>query len=175
MTTTPPASEVCVTKRIDAPAETIFAILADPVRHPSIDGSGMVQKALTRSPVTAVGDEFLMAMHNDEMGRYEMANRVIAFEANRIIGWEPRLHRASRPEDQAEIGNPAYHVWGYRLEPVDRMTTNVTEYFDCTRSPEWLRTAVRGGQRWVESMTITLEKLERLTQLQVSNAEGPPT
>ncbi len=37
----------------------------------------------------------------------------------------------------------------------------VTETYDRTRAPEWLRTAVKGGQRWVASMTTTLDKLDQ--------------
>ena len=35
---------VSVERQINAPAEEIFALLADPARHADFDGSGMVQK-----------------------------------------------------------------------------------------------------------------------------------
>src|SRR5689334_17022443 len=36
-----------ITRRIEAPAEFLFAILADPATHPGLDGSGMVRAAPT--------------------------------------------------------------------------------------------------------------------------------
>jgi uncharacterized protein YndB with AHSA1/START domain len=153
---------VSVTRRIGAPAETIFAVLADPESHVVIDGSGMVRKALTSSTITDLGDEFVMAMQHPDMGSYEMANEVVEFEANRSIHWEPRRHQASSPDNPDEIDDPANYVWGYQLAPVDPTTTDVTETFDCSRSPEWLRTATQDGQGWLEAMTISLEKLDNL-------------
>jgi hypothetical protein len=46
---------VSVSRRIAAPAERLFAVLASPARHPSIDGSGMVRRALTPSPISRAG------------------------------------------------------------------------------------------------------------------------
>jgi hypothetical protein len=40
----------------------------------------------------------------------------------------------------------------------------VTETYDCSRAPAWLRQAVRGGDRWVPSMTATLDKLAALAR-----------
>ena len=36
---------VSVSRRIQAPAAELFAVLADPARHPGIDGSGMLREA----------------------------------------------------------------------------------------------------------------------------------
>jgi len=105
-----------------------------------------------------------MRMHNDEMGDYEMANQVVEYELNRRIGWEPFLIAASREEDQADIGDRAEHRWSYELTPIDPQTTLVTETYDCVRSPEWLRKAVKGGTRWIASMTVTLERLDEMSR-----------
>ena len=153
---------VSVSRRITAPSDELFELLVLPTTHPSIDGSGMVIGAVTTAPITAVGDAFVMSMHNEEMGDYEMTNYVVAFERNRRIGWEPVLSQASRQEDQAELGDRCHHVWAFELTPIDRATTEVTEIYDCSCSPEWLRKAVREGDRWLESMTATLEKLNEL-------------
>ena len=150
---------VSVTRRIPAAASRIFAVLADPARHPEIDGSGMVRAALSAGPVREVGGSFVMAMHNDEMGDYEMTNHVVAYEQDRVIAWEPVMSAASREEDVADVGSPARHRWGYTLVSVGADLTDVTETFDCTESPEWLQQAVRGGQRWVDAMAATLKKL----------------
>jgi hypothetical protein len=47
---------------------------------------------------------------------------------------------------------------------LDTASTLVTETYDCSRAPEWLRKAVKGGARWVASMTATLEKLDVLSR-----------
>jgi uncharacterized protein YndB with AHSA1/START domain len=159
------AQPVTVSRRIEAPAERLFAVVADPARHPTIDGSGMLRYLVSASssPIARVGDQFTVAMHNDEMGDYQMTNHVVEFEPGRRIGWEPVLAKASRPEDEEGIGERAHVVWRFGFTPLGSTITEVTETYDCTRSPEWLRKAVRGGERWVASMTSTLAKLAELS------------
>jgi hypothetical protein len=152
---------VSVSRRIQAPAADLFAVLADPARHPAIDGSGMLREAGGTALISGVGDVFSMSMHNAEMGDYEMSNLVVEFEQDRRIGWEPELKAATRPEDQDGIGDHGGHRWSFELTPVAPDVTVVTEIYDCTKSPQWLRIAVKGGQRWVASMTTTLEKLDK--------------
>jgi uncharacterized protein YndB with AHSA1/START domain len=153
---------ISVSRTIDAPATTLFEILVHSANHPLIDGSGMVRAAREDVLLSSVGDVFTMAMHNDEMGNYEMENHVVEYEPDRHIVWEPVLAAASRPQDVAEIGDRAHHQWGFELTPTGPGRTVVTETFDCSRSPEWLRTAVKGGEVWRESMNASLEKLEVL-------------
>jgi hypothetical protein len=155
------SAPVSVSRRIQAPAAELFAVLADPTRHPGIDGSGMLRQAGDGAVIGGVGDVFTMSMHNDEMGDYEMVNHVVEYVPDRRIGWEPALKAASRPEDVADIGDRGAHRWSFELASVGPDITVVTETYDCTRSPQWLRTAVKDGQRWVPSMTATLEKLEQ--------------
>lgn len=155
---------VSVSRKIGAPVEKLFSLLAHSASHPLIDGSGMLREAPSDVVLSRVGDVFVMKMHNAEMGDYEMTNHVVEYELNRRIGWEPVLKTASREEDQAGIGDRGEHRWTYDLVPVDSGSTLVTETYDCSRSPEWLRRAVRGGDRWIDSMTATLEKLEILSR-----------
>lgn len=159
--TTGSCQPVSVSRRIAAPAEVLFAVLADPAHHPSIDGSGMVKQALTTSVISRSGDTFTMRMHNNEMGGYEITNHIVDCQAGRRIAWEPVLTAASRPEDQADIGGRSHHRWSYELTPDGPSATIVTETYDCTRAPEWLRRAVNNGQRWASAMTTTLEKLDQ--------------
>jgi uncharacterized protein YndB with AHSA1/START domain len=154
------AEPVSVSRRINAPAGRIFSYLADPANHPAIDGSGMLRSAGQHGMLSGAGDTFEMQMHNDEMGDYEMSNHVVEFEPNRRIFWEPALKSATRAEDQAAIGDPAGHRWGFELTPDGADATTVTEIFDCSQAPEWLREVLDNGKRWLESMTITLEKLD---------------
>jgi hypothetical protein len=159
--TTDVCQPVSVSRTIEAPAQELFAILADPARHPGIDGSGMLKHAISNGVIESVGDTFTISMHNAEMGNYEITNHVVEYERNRRIGWEPVLTAASRAEDQADVGDRSEHRWSYELKPVGPSTTVVTEFYDCSRAPDWLRTAVKNGHRWLESMTTTLEKLDQ--------------
>lgn len=144
---------VSVSRRIEVPAERLFGFLAHPANHPLIDGSGMLREG-SGGVICGVGDVFTMKMHN----------HIVEYELSRRIGWEPVLTAASRPEDQAEIGDRSQHRWSYDLRPFDAASTLVTETYDCSRAPEWLRKAVKGGARWVASMTATLEKLDILSR-----------
>jgi len=162
------AESVSVSRRIGAPPPDVFAVLADPARHPGIDGSGMLVQAVGHPVISRAGDTFTMRMHNAELGDYEMTNHVVEYVPDQRIAWEPSLSKASRAEDQPDIGSRNLHRWTYELTPDGPDGTLVTETYDCTRSPDWLRKAVKGGQRWVAPMRETLEKLER----QVAPAPG---
>lgn len=133
---------VSVSRRIQASPEAIFAVLVDPRLHPEIDGSGMVRAAVTPAKISKLGDEFFMSMHNEEMGDYEMLSRVVEFEPDRRIGWEPALSRASRPEDEDAVGDFAHHVWAYDLVQDGAGGTLVTETYDCSPGA---RMAAEGG------------------------------
>ena len=49
---------------IAAPAEVVFAVLADPASHPGIDGTGWVSEALDTAPLAGSGQMFRMAMYH---------------------------------------------------------------------------------------------------------------
>jgi len=153
---------VAVSRRIDAPADQLFATLVQSALHPDIDGSGMIRGSAGDVCVTGVGDTFTMHMHNDNFGDYEMTSHVVEYEPARRIAWEPVMTGASLPDQQANLGRSAHYRWAYTLEPLDESSTLVTESFDCTRSPDWLREAVKDGTVWLDAMTASLEKLEAL-------------
>jgi uncharacterized protein YndB with AHSA1/START domain len=106
------------TKTIDAPAATIFDLLADPAKHPLIDGSGTVKSSReTGSQRLRLGSTFGMDM---KMGMpYRIRNTVVEYEENQLIAWR---HFAG-------------HRWRWELEPVDENTTRVTETFDYSTAP----------------------------------------
>jgi hypothetical protein len=155
---------VSVSRTIAAPASAIFAILARPAGHPGIDGSGMLVESPDDVVIGGAGDVFTMKMHNDELGDYTIANYVVDYELDRRIAWEPVLAAASRPEDQDGIGDRNQVRWSYELTPLGPEATVVRETYDCSRSPAWLRRAVKDGARWTGSMTATLEKPDTLTR-----------
>lgn len=139
------------TRLTPAPAEEIFEILARPAQHPMIDGSGMVRGVQERTPERlSLGTKFGMQM---QVGRapYKILNEVVEFEEGRRIAWR-------------HFGG---HTWRYTLEPVDEVSTRVTEEFDpsAARSPLVLR-LIRASSRNQRSINRTLDRL-------VAWANGP--
>jgi hypothetical protein len=147
-------SRVAVSRRIEADAPTIFAIVADPTRHTEIDGSEMLRGALTDTAVAGVGDVFVLKMYLDRLGDYEMANEVVEYEQDRRIVWEPRRHDI----DETSGG----HLWGYEFAPDGEHATVVTEIFDCARWREEDKPFIDYGREWIEAMTETLERLDQM-------------
>ena len=115
-----------VTSTVDAPARAVFAVLADPATHKDIDGTGWLREALDGEPLTEVGQIFRIAMYHDNHPdkHYEMANKVIALEPDRVIAWEP----GSAAEDGGlEFGG---WTWRYDLAPAGPDRTEVTLTYD---------------------------------------------
>jgi Polyketide cyclase / dehydrase and lipid transport len=146
---------VKVSRRIDAPAAMIFRVLADPGRHTELDGSGMLRGAVTTTPISGVGDVFIMKMYVSELGDYEMNNHVVEYEPDRRIGWEPE---AGRGHPEAGAGRWG-QVWSYELVPDGPTATIVTESYDCSRLPADARLDIDDGAVWAEDMAKTLERL----------------
>jgi len=152
---TPSTGYVEVARRIEAPAATIFAVLADPSRHTDIDGSGMLRGSTSSDPVVKVGDVFEMKMFYEQFGDYVMANHVVEYDVDRRIAWEP---------ERIDVRDDGmwHHRWGFELSPDGATATTVTEFYDCTRAPDEGRAAVRNGEAWVKAMAATLELLHRI-------------
>jgi hypothetical protein len=149
---------VSVSRRIDAPASDVFSLLADPNRHPEFDGSGMLRPGAGNRVITGVGDVFVTKMYFTAMGDYEMHNRVVAYEPDRCIAWEPGRTSAEANDEQMRNGSR----WRFDLAPDGPDATVVTETYDCTGSPEQVRKAVDNGNAWIGAMTTTLERLDQL-------------
>lgn len=109
-----------VSRVIDAPASSVFAFLARPDNHVALDTSGMIRGSADHATVTAVGQVFVMNMSNAFKGDHQVENHVVSFEPDRAIGWAP-----------AEPGKePAGHTWQWRLRPMGRNQTLVTQIHD---------------------------------------------
>lgn len=76
---------------INASAEVIFVVLADPAKHAAIDGTGCVREPLDSKPLRADGQVFRMAMYhpNHPDGIYQMAHRIQIVDPPSAIAWEP--------------------------------------------------------------------------------------
>lgn len=154
---------VSVSRRIEAPASEIFAVLANPVRHLELDGSGMLRGAVTTDPVTKAGDVFVMKMYFEAHGDYQMNNHVVEFEQDRLIGWEPESgegHPDTEPNAPAGTEARWGHRWSYRLTPDGQDATIVTESYDCSKAPEEERTGMQDGRVWLTAMAETLARLD---------------
>jgi hypothetical protein len=156
-------TSISVSRRIRAPAEEIFQVLADPDRHRELDGSGMLRGVASQVLIHGVGDVFVMNMFFDELGEYQMINHVVEYDVNRRIGWEPE---AGRGHPNAEPGAERLPRWGQRwsfaLVPDGTDATLVMETFDCSRVPEQQRVDIDNGKIWVDAMEQTLERLDRM-------------
>jgi uncharacterized protein YndB with AHSA1/START domain len=113
-----------VQRTIPAEPSRIFALLSDPQGHVTIDSSGMLMDA-TGEPAHKVGDEFVVhmdreALHDYDLGRYDVTVTITTFEPDREIAWT--ILGQIRPQ----IG----HVYGYTLEPSEGGGTLVTSYYD---------------------------------------------
>lgn len=138
---------VSASKRIAAPAATIFELIADPARQPEWDGNDNLAQAASGQRVRAVGDVFTMTL---TLGA-DRENHVVEFEERRLIAWRP-----------AEVGAPPVgHLWRWALEPVDDGATVVTHTYD------W--TGLTDPQRLERARATTADKLQasldRLAQL----------
>lgn len=130
---------ISATFTVNAPAETVFDVLADPSTHPAIDGTGWVREPVDTERLTETGQTFRVAMYHDGHPNkdYEMANRVVVFDRPRAIGWQPGAEPKHIPGHQGpddgtiEFGG---WVWRYDLEPVGDQT-EVTLTYDWSRVP----------------------------------------
>jgi len=116
----------------------------------------MLRTGASDELIVGVGDVFVTKMYSTAMGDYEMHNRIVVFEQDRCIAWEP-----GNPE-LARNGS----LWRYDLIPDGPYATVVTETYDCSESPESVREAVDDGNAWLAGMTKTLERLDELCATQ---------
>jgi uncharacterized protein YndB with AHSA1/START domain len=144
-----------VERVIPAPADRIFALVADPRRHKDIDGSGTVRDATDLPEQLSLGARFGMNMEFG--GAYAMTSVVIEFEPGRRIAWQSRAADDSTWWRNMFFGG---RIWRYELEPVDG-GTRVRESWDL--SEEKLRPIVWGYRRKTRSnMLKTLQRIEQI-------------
>jgi uncharacterized protein YndB with AHSA1/START domain len=103
---------VSVSKVIPADRQTLFDLVADPAKHPLIDGSGTVRAARSGGPDRlSLGAKFAMDMH---LGTdYKILNTVVEFDEPNVVAWR---HFNG-------------HIWRYRFTEVEG-GTEVTEQWD---------------------------------------------
>lgn len=132
--------------RIAAPPEQVFALLADPRRHPDFDGSGTVRGSVRGPERLALGSRFGMAMRIRVP--YRVTNTVVEFEEGRRIAW---CHLAR-------------YRWRYELAP-DGDGTIVTESFDGrTGVGQWWLRRIHAYENNEKAMAKTLVRLKALAE-----------
>ncbi len=131
---------------VQAPAQKVFDLLADPARHADFDGSGTVQGQLRGAERLRLGARFGMRMR--VVVPYVIGNTVVEFVEGRTIAWR-------------HFGR---HVWRYQLEPVAG-GTRITETFDWSTalSPRALELA-RFPALNARSIEKTLPRLKALVE-----------
>jgi uncharacterized protein YndB with AHSA1/START domain len=132
---------------INAPAATIFDVLANPSSHQLFDGSETIQSAISGPARLFLGAQFSMAMKIKIP--YRIKNTVVAFEENRKISW--------------------CHVmkwtWSYELVDLGDGSTQVTESFDASAIPgfaaRWLKItgAMKHNPTWMAKSLVRLKAL----------------
>ncbi|NGO14606.1 SnoaL-like domain-containing protein [Streptomyces sp. HC44] len=140
-------TSITVSEVVEAAADTVFELLADPSRHREIDASGTIRGHKTDNAITAVGDSFVMAMHNDMFGDYIIENHVVVCEPGRAVGWAP-----GRPGER-----PLGHRYVWRLEPLGDNRTKVTQTYDwsaITDAPAIPHLPVRSEDELTESIRL---------------------
>jgi uncharacterized protein YndB with AHSA1/START domain len=157
---------VSVERVIKAPAREIFALLADAGRHSSFDGSGTLDHTVADARSSGgsadsipleLGTSFSMKMR----GRpetlfmpYTMSNKVIEFEPDRRIAWQPtRLGGL--------IGG---RIWRYELTPTEDGTL-VRETWDVSKDRQRPMLKMGAMPRQAEDgMRATLARIAALVE-----------
>jgi YD repeat-containing protein len=103
---------------VQAPAEEVFGLLADPYRHGELDGSGTVMATVAGPQRLSQGARFSVGMKQYGVP-YRITSRVTRFEEGRVVEW----------------AHPMGHRWRWELTPLTPTSTRVTETFDYSTVP----------------------------------------
>jgi uncharacterized protein YndB with AHSA1/START domain len=138
---------------VDAPAEAIFELIADPAAQPSWDGNeNLREPGSDPQRVRAVDDVFVMTTTKGNVRE----NHVVEFEEGRRIAWLP-----------AEPGKaPFGHLWRWELEPQSENSTLVRHTYDWTQLNDESRFE---RARWTTSERL-MASIDRLAEAAESKA-----
>lgn len=140
---------VSASRVIDAPAGTIFELIADPANQPQWDGNDNLGRADEGQRVHAVGDVFVM--HNSNGNVRE--NHIVDFEEGRVIAWRP-----------SEVGGAMPgHEWRWEIEPLESGGAQVTHTYDWTDLRDEKR-LVRARATGADQLRASLDRLAALAE-----------
>jgi len=132
---------------INAPASTIFDVLANPSSHKLFDGSQTIQNSVSGPERLFLGAKFSMDMKIKIP--YRIKNTVVAFEENKKISW---CHLMK-------------WTWSYELTELGNASTQVTESFDASAIPgyaaRWLKMtgAMAHNPKWMAKSLVRLKAI----------------
>jgi hypothetical protein len=132
---------------INAPAQVIFDLLANPASHQRFDGSGTIKGSISGPDRLFLGAQFGMAMKIKVP--YRIKNTVVAFEESKKITW---CHLMK-------------WTWCYELQSISESQTVVTESFDASNIPAfakwWLKTtgAMAHNPKWMAKSLVALKAI----------------
>jgi hypothetical protein len=99
---------------LHAPIDEVFALVANPHRHPELDGSGTVRHTPVVGPDRLSGGaKFTVGMKQYGVP-YRITSRVTEFEDKRVVEWQ----------------HPMGHRWRWEFDEIAPATVRVTETFD---------------------------------------------
>lgn len=99
---------------VDAPAAEVFALIANPHRHPELDGSGTVRDTPVKGPEKLTpGARFSVGMKQFGVP-YTITSTATDIDTDRVVEWK----------------HPMGHRWRWELVATSPTTTQVTETFD---------------------------------------------
>lgn len=130
---------------VRAPAAEVFALVADPYRHPELDGSGTVRPGSVSGPrILSAGARFTVGMKQYGVP-YNITSTVTAFEADQLLEWQ----------------HPAGHRWRWELTETEPGITQITETFDYStaKAPRLLEILGQPGKNAI-GITKTLQALQ---------------
>lgn len=147
---------------VAVPVATVFAVLADPTSHTSIDGTGWVQEPADRAPLTEAGQTFRMGMYHPSHpdGDYQTVNKVHVFDPLRAIGWLTGYD--PKGDGHLEFGG---WFWRYDLAPLGSSETEVTLTYDWSAVPQSIRDYIQFPLFGPEHLTNSLRHLSELAEL----------
>jgi uncharacterized protein YndB with AHSA1/START domain len=109
---------VSASRLVDAPADAVWELIAEPANQPSWDGNDNLGSAAPGQRVRGVGDVFVMTLTRGQVRE----NHVVEYDEGRLLAWRP-----------AEPGSePPGHLWRWELDPCDDGATLVTHTYDWT-------------------------------------------
>ncbi len=150
-------STVSVERVIKAPADKIFALVADAGKHAIIDGAESVDHATEASVPLSMGTKFGIAMKARKETLflpYRTTNTVIEYEPDRRIAWKTTFAG----------GRVGGRIWRYELEPASDGTL-VRETWDVSQDKQkWMITAGSMPQKAAHGMRATLERIAKLVE-----------
>lgn len=140
---------VSASRVIDAPAATVFELIADPANQPRWDGNDNLGHADAGQRVHAVGDVFVMHLNNGNVRE----NHVVAFDEGRVIAWRP-----------SEVGGASPgHEWRWEIKPLSPTSAEVTHVYDWSDLTDEKR-LVRARATGPDQLRASLDRLAALAE-----------